>query len=358
MKKIEFEWPEFKKDRDRIRAYTFKYRNQSIADAFSEVYGLDLKQQDLSTEVVPCAELSVGDYVNARIISISKNHVDFDTSHTKTLLISNCNLYKYERFKHFIPLDEFKLKVISKTKNYATVDVLTPMIEDFIYPRVNAPWIQKDVRGALPILVKNLQLTRGGFTGKAVLPNVSEFVGEDYEVDAFIPGSQIVLNIAQNFEEFIGQDVWTFIINYTDRGNGQMSLICSAKEYLKYLGEMNMIQLFKDWTEDNDAWKKANETTLTGYVTGTMGNPKKLDGSTQCAVFIEVPMLNITGMVSVPKDEIYNYRTGMELNVQLDGFEEPTRYNPTTQQLQHLDPYVIEDNKIKKCNIKPILKLV
>ena len=54
--------------------------------------------------------------------------------------------------------------------------------------------------------VKDLQWTKGGFTGKAVLPNVSDFVGEDYTVDVFIPGSQIVLNITDNFEQFIGKE--------------------------------------------------------------------------------------------------------------------------------------------------------
>lgn len=359
MKKTNFEWPEFNRDRDRISAYSSKFQNKSIVEAFAEVYGLNLKNVNADApENIPPMELAIGDFVRARIINISKNRVDFDSSRTKSLLISNSNLYKYEKFKHFIPTDELKLKVVNKVRDRVTVDILAPMIEDFIYPRVKDPWIQKDVRGAQPILVKNLQLTRGGFIGKAVLPNVSEFVGEDYEVDAFIPGSQIVLNIAQDFEAFVGQDVEAFVINYMPRGD-KMSLVCSVKEYLKYLGEMNMIKFFKDWTEDNDAWKEIKWVwTFDGYVTGTTSAAKKFDANKRSGVFIEIPELYITGMVNMDESELKNYQAGDKVRVRFDDFEEITKYNPITQQLQHIEPYIIEDNKIKKCNIKPILKLV
>ena len=62
-----------------------------------------------------------------------------------------------------------------------------------------------------------------------------------------------------------------------------MSLICSVKEYLKYRGELIMIQMFKDWTEDNDEWKKMNEITFEGRVTGTTNVTKKYD-FTDCAI--------------------------------------------------------------------------
>lgn len=358
MKKTNFEWPKFNRDRDRINAYSTKFQNKSIVEAFSEVYGLKLKNIDANApENIPPMELAIGDFVRARIMNISKNRVEFDSSRTKSLLISNCNLYKYNKFKHFIPTDELKLKVVNKVRDRVTVDVLAPMVEDFINPRVKDPWIQKDVRGAQPILVKNLQLTRGGFIGKAVLPNVSEFVGEDYEVDAFIPGSQIVLNIAQDFEAFVGQDVEAFVINYMPRGD-KMSLVCSAKEYLKYIGEMYMIQFFKDWTEDNNAWKELKGMSFIGYVTGTTSVAKKFDANKRSGVFIEIPELNITGMVNMDDEELSNYSAGDKVLVRFDGFEEAMKYNSITQQVQHIEPYVIEDNKIKKFNIKPILKLV
>ena len=137
-----------------------------------------------------------------------------------------------------------------------------------------------------------------------------------------------------------------------------MSLVCSVKEYLKYIGEMYMIQFFKDWTEDNNAWKELKGMNFIGYVTGTTSAAKKFDANKRSGVFIEIPELNITGMVNMDDSELKNYQAGDEVRVRFDDFEEITKYNPITQQLQHIEPYIIEDNKIKKCNIKPILKLV
>ena len=138
----------------------------------------------------------------------------------------------------------------------------------------------------------------------------------------------------------------------------KMSLICSVKEYLKYRGELIMIQMFKDWTEDNDEWKKMNEITFEGRVTGTTNVTKKYDANKRSGVFIEIPELNITGMVNMDDEELSNYSAGDKVLVRFDGFEEAMKYNSITQQVQHIEPYVIEDNKIKKFNIKPILKLV
>ena len=63
-------------------------------------------------------------------------------------------------------------------------------------------------------------------------------------------------------------------------------------------------------------------------------------------------------MVNVDPSEINNYKSGQAVNVKINGFEETMRYNPAAQQMQHVEPYVIEDGKIKRCNLKPILEFV
>jgi hypothetical protein len=52
-----------------------------------------------------------------------------------------------------------------------------------------------------------LKLSNGGFIGKALVPAVSDFIGEPYYVDAFIPGSQIVLNIESDFSRWMVQQL-------------------------------------------------------------------------------------------------------------------------------------------------------
>lgn len=354
MKKTEpMEWPKFKRERDRIRYNSNRYKDVPISDAFADAYNLKINSVSKLVEDTP-KDLRVGDVVKARILSIEKNRVEFDTTNLKANLTSSANLYKYERFKKFLPLEPIDVRVTNIVRDRVVVDPFVIPLERFINPRVEEPWIQKDMENAKPIKVKNLQLSRGGFIGQAVIPTVSEFVGEDYTVEAFIPGSQIVLNIADNFEQFIGKDVDAFIVNYIPKPgvDGKMSLICSAKEYIKFQGEQMMIEAFKAWTESNEEWTKIEESRYEGVVTGIINSSKK------CGVFVEIPELNITGMVSTKPEELVNYKPKDHVTVKLVGFEEELYFNQSAQQYQHVDPYIITNGALEKCNLKPILNLV
>lgn len=353
----DFYWPEFNSDSKRIKLCSKIYKDMTITEAFAEYYNLTLKPMPEAVNQVP-KDLRVGDIIPVRIRSIEKGRVVFDAGNIKTNIQSGVNLYRYEKLRHFLPMDELKATVTRVDKDKAVVDPLTPMISDWINPILKDPTIQKVIPNqetgakATTIKVKDLQLTKGGFTGKAVIPSVSEFVGEDYVVDAFIPGSQIVLNITDNFEKFVGQTVDTFIMNYmTKPGNrNETSLVCSAKEVIKFCGELNMIDLFKAWCEDNGVWKTVADMKFEGKVTGVINSAKK------CGVFIEIPELSITGMVSTKPEELVNYKPHMSVPVKITGFDEETYFDYAAQQVQHVIPYEIEDGILKKCNLKPILQ--
>lgn len=352
----EFEWPEFGCDRTRIKAYSNRYKNMSVTEAFEACYNLTLNPSNETVNMIP-KDLRVGDYIKTRILSISKNKVLFDAVNLKKELHSSVNLYRYEKFKHFLPMDEIDAVVRRVDKDKVVIDPLTPMVENWMNPILKNPGIQRVIPtendGPKPIKVTNLQLTRGGFTGKAVIPTASEFVGEDYTVDAFIPGSQIVLNITDNFEQFNGQSVWAFVVNYMQKpGSKEMSLVCSAKEYIKFIGECNMVTLFNSWCEESDLWKANEAKVYDGKVTGVINTAKK------CGVFVEIPELSITGMVQAKPEELVNYKPHQAVPVKLTGFDEDTFYDPFIKQVQHAVPYEIEDGRLKKCNIKPVLQFV
>lgn len=355
----DFEWPEFNTDGKRIKAYSQRYKDMTIAEAFNSRYNLNLTNVSETTNEVP-RELNIGDIISARILSIDKSKVVFDAGNLKTNVQSNINLYKYDKFKNDIPANKLKVKVTNVQADRVVVDPIVPLLDDFLVPILNDPTIQKKST-VLPgggynidvVKVKNLQLTRGGFMGKAVIPNVSEFVGDEYTVDAFIPGSQIVLNITDNFEKFVGKDVYAFILNYIPKpGNSGMSLICSVKEVLKYIGELNMIQLFNEWCDETEYWKNQVSNSYLGKVTGIINSSKK------CGVFVEIPELNITGMVATKPEELVDYKPHMDVRVKITGFEEELFFNAAAQQMQHVEPYTIEDGILKKCSLKPILELV
>jgi ribosomal protein S1 len=167
------------------------------------------------------------------------------------------------------------------TKDNVVVDPIAPIVNDYLDPILANKNVQKVIGNPMSVRVKDLQLTRGGFTGKAVLPTVSKFVGEDYTVDVFIPGSQIVLNITDDFEQFVGKEVDAFIINYmTKPGSNALSLIASAKELIKFRGECKLIELFNSWCEESDLWKAFSAYPIDGRITGVINSSKK------CGVFV------------------------------------------------------------------------
>jgi ribosomal protein S1 len=344
-----FVWPEFSSDSKRIKAYSKRYKELSIVEAFEKAYDMSIGKVKSLVNDVP-SEIKVGDELMFRIQSITKNHIEFDTANHKSQIVSCVNLHKYNRFKHNLPLDPVKVHVMSVTKDKVVVDSLAPVINDYLTPILENKNVQKVIGKPMSVRVKNLQLTKGGFTGKAVLPTVSEFVGEEYTVDVFIPGSQIVLNITDNFEKFVGGEVDAFIINYmTKPGSNALSLIASAKELIKFRGECKLIELFNAWCEDSQLWKTFSQTSVEGRVTGV------INSSNKCGVFVEIPSLDMTGLVPVDADKLVNYKVNSTVNVKITDFDEEKKFNPITKQMEHVEPYIIEDGCLVRCNIKPVL---
>lgn len=347
-----FEWPEFKSDMDRIKIYSNRYKDTSIAEAFEDVYGVKLTKNE-EAELVPQTH-KVGDLIKVRINHISKNNITFDGISFKTDVVSNTNLYRYDKFKHYLPLDPIEVKVTDVRKDRIVVDPISPVLDGWLRPVLRDIKGQRIVNEPRTIKVKDLRLTNGGFTGKAVVPSLSEFVGEEYTIDAFIPGSQIVLNITDNFEQFVGTTVDAFVTNYIPKP-GQpktMSLICSRKEYLKFCGELNIIALFNDWCSDGPKWKEDTEAVREGVVTGVINSSKN------CGVFVEIPDLKTTGMVRASADQLVNYKPHDKVKVRLTNFEENLVWNSLTGQMEHGDPYVIDEGVLRKCNIKPVFTFV
>lgn len=350
----DFEWPSYRDESSRILENSIKYRNSSIAEAFSEVYGIKVKKNKKKNEfeVSEYCDIKVGDIIPLRIKSIDKKNVHFYTDEFKEEIVCAVNLYQYKKFKEVIPAKPVDCKVISRTENTITVDPLAPLYDRWLNDKINninKQWNMKEDRS---ILVKDLKLTRGGYFGAVPIDTVSEFVGQDVCVRGFIPGSHIVLNIESDFEKWNGKSVRAFITNYIDdKHSDRMSLICSAKEYQSFLGDKNKIDIFKEYVAKTPEWNKEKEKVYDGIITGVLNSSKK------CGVFVEIPELHITTFVYQKADKLVNYKRGSNCKVQWDHFDEPVKYNEIGQ-LQHLNPYVIDNDILKKCYIKAVFKFV
>lgn len=348
----DFNWPAFNSEVQRVKYFSNKYRNAEISDAFADAYNISIGQVTEAANFVQ-GEIKIGDELKLNVLSINKNNVKFDAGNYNAQITSCVNLHKYERFKHNIPSEPIRALVMAINKDNITVDPLAPVINDYLNPILRDTNSQKVIGNPRTIRVKDLRLVKGGFSGKAVLKPVSEFVGEEYTVDVFIPGSQIVLNITDNFEQFVGKEVDVFIINYAEKaGATALSLIASAKEVIKFEGECKLIKLFNSWCEESEYWNSTKNMVYDGRVTGVINSSKK------CGVFVEIPGLSMTGLVQTKPEEIVNYKIGSDVQVKLTDFDEERKFNAITKQLEHVEPYIIENGCLIKCNLKPVLEFV
>lgn len=345
---FEYQWPEFKNDKERIKYYSRLAREgQSISKLMC---GIEPEKDWVEPEL-PITPVVGGFYKAVLTKQGNKLTIDGISAKEQIVVKNNFNRYQNMNVTNY-PVD---VKVVSIDKVHQTVyiDVLQAMFESWISEIIKDKSIQYNITNPQIVTVHNLKLANGGFIGKAEVPSISQLIGEPYYVDAFIPGSQIVLNIENDFEKWNGKSVDTFIAGYTTKPGSvnQMSLICSRKALLNFSGNLTKIELYKDYCDDGKKWETFTKSTFAGIVTGVINSSKK------CGVFVELPMFNITGMVNLEPERLVDFKAGEQINVRITDFEKMLEYNPTNDSLEHLEPYRIENNCLKSCILKPVLEL-
>ena len=343
---MEIEWPEFKTEKERIRAYSKRYANVSISEAMCGI-----KEETIKIPQLPVTPVVNGIY-KARITK----HGDYVSVHglsAKEQVICRNNLKRYTNMEMSDREIDVKVVAIDKLRQTITIDVLQPLFENWINSIMEDKTIQYNVKAPKVVSVSNLRLGNGGFIGKAEIPAISEFIGEPYYVDAFIPGSQIVLNIESDFNRWNGATVDTFVAGYTTRPDSvnQMSLICSRKALLNFSGNLTKIELYGDYCTQGKKWKSFTKSSFVGTVTGVINSSKK------CGVFVELPLFNITGMINMEPERLVEFKAGDEVSVRITDFEQMLEYDPSTGNMVHQEPYKIENGCLKSCILKPVLEL-
>ena len=358
MSQKNFEWSDYCSDTQRIKKNSAKYKDVDIREAFQMEYGIKIKKSRKKDAGQMYYDVQPGDIIPLKITYIDKKTVTFDQSLFKENLVSAVNLFQYKRFKKNTPKETVNCKVISKTSDKIVVDPLAPMFDQWLDEKLSNIANQYNLKKDCSVEVRNLNLIRGGFSGDIRVDNVSDFCGQDVMLKAFIPGSQIVLNIESDFERWNGKSVKAFVTNYmksttmTGPAKDRMSLICSAKEYLKFLGDQTKMSFFNEYCLESEKWNEIKNTVFEGIVTGIINSSKKQ------GVFVEIPKINITGMIEMPSNKLNYYHPGQEVSVMLDRIEEPIVWNQEFEQMQHKPAFIIEDDILKKCNLRFIFKLV
>lgn len=343
---LDIEWPEFKTEKERIRAYSKRYANVSISEAMCGI-----KEETINIPQLPVTPVVNGIY-KARITKHG-NYVSVHGLSAKEQVICRNNLKRYTNMEMTDREIDVKVVAIDKLRQTITIDVLQPLFENWINSIMEDKTIQYNVKAPKIVSVSNLRLGNGGFIGKAEIQAISEFIGEPYYVDAFIPGSQIVLNIENDFNRWNGATVDTFVAGYTTRPDSvnQMSLICSRKALLNFSGNLTKIELYGDYCSQGKKWKSFTKSSFVGTVTGVINSSKK------CGVFVELPLFNITGMINMEPERLVEFKAGDEVSVRITDFEQMLEYDPSTGNMVHQEPYKIENGCLKSCILKPVLEL-
>lgn len=350
----DFEWPASSAENKRIKATTHNCRNYTIEQAFAAEYGMKMSHDCIRSlqgmdGQHECRTLKPGDVVTLKVLDINKKGVVFDQNAYKQTIVSTINLYQYPNFRNFLPKEPLRCKVMSVDLEKIYVDPFQPMIEDFIKDVQSTINLQANVKKPIVTKVTGLRHMRAGYVGNIRIPSISELCGKDMYMQAFVPGSQITLNIEDDFEKWDGKDIDTFITNLSVRpGTTNVTVACSAKEYLRFLGNLNIIQFFKDYCEDNKKWQALIAKTFDGNITGICNTRSKT------GVFVEIPSLGITGMVPVEAEKINTYKPG-PTKVRISDFDEAMKFNKEIGQMQHLEPWKIEDDILKRINVKCVL---
>ena len=343
---LDIEWPEFKTEKERIRVYSKRYANVSISEAMCGI-----KEETINIPQLPVTPV-VNGICKARITKHG-NYVSVHGLSAKEQVICRNNLKRYTNMEMTDREIDVKVVAIDKLRQTITIDVLQPLFENWINSIMEDKTIQYNVKAPKIVSVSNLRLGNGGFIGKAEIPAISEFIGEPYYVDAFIPGSQIVLNIENDFERWNGATVDTFVAGYTTHPDSvnQMSLICSRKALLNFSGNLTKIELYGDYCTQGKKWKAFTKSSFIGTVTGVINSSKK------CGVFVELPLFNITGMINMEPERLVEFKAGDEVSVRITDFEQMLEYDPSTGNMVHQEPYKIENGCLKSCILKPVLEL-
>lgn len=349
-----FDWPISSNELQRIQKTSHHLRGKTLAESFASVYGehkvFGAKENTERLQSINCKELKPGDVVELRILSIDKKGVTFEQDAYKETIVSTVNLYQYPNFKQFLPKDPIKVKVMSKDLNKVYVDPFQPMMDDFVDKITKRINIQANMNKPITTRVTGLRHMRSGYIGNIRIDNISDFCGKDMYMQAFIPGSQITLNIESNFEKWDGKDVDTFVTNLAVKpGTTDITIACSAKEYLRFLGNLNIIRMFKDYTENNESWKNQKNVIHDGNITGICRSQNKT------GVFVEIPSIGITGMVPVAKEVLTGYHPG-PCKVKIVGFDELVRFNREVGQMQHVEPWKMDGDILRKVNVKCTLE--
>lgn len=340
-------FPLFNSDKDRLKYMRDNYSKMSLDKAFSMYYETELnkKQKRALLQATNVITLEKGKIVTASVTKFSKEGLEFIIPGVKEEIVSKENLLQYkENIDEYLMTHNNKLSI--EIRDFKQGKWIVSVMNAYYRLWMNS--IEKAIKDEAGIQVHIDELTKGGYICSTPVTQLQELTGKEFGCTCFLPGSQIVLNIEHDFEQWVGQDVIVCPQKFGKfrRELGapmEDSIICSRKRALQITGMVNLYNLYNTYQlhQKFTSEQGSKDIILPCTVTGIINSNNKT------GVFFEVNDQQITGMLPTDADELINYMPGEVYNLVLAGFDVQ----------EGKEPFVIKDNKIKKCHIRPVFKL-
>lgn len=334
----------FKNDKERIKYMKAHYGNMSLAKSFAIFYGEEISPEIKSNKNINSViNITIGELYSAEVEEFDSNGIVFKIPGVKEEVISK------ETFSDCRDaIDNYLLnhnnKLLIEVREKKNGKYYVSVINAYYRAWQNA--IEKAITQENGINVHIDSLTRGGYLCHTSIWTLNELTGKNYTSSVFIPGSHIVLNIENDFERWLDKDViivpQKFAKYRSAPGQIENSIVGSRKRTLQIEGTVNLHNIWmKQTLAEKNPTVKYEPETFDGVVTGII-NSNKITG-----VFIELSDQYITGLLPVSEAQLLNYKPGDPLKVQIDKFEVK----------DGKEPWVIKNNKIVKCSVRPVFKL-
>lgn len=338
------DFPYFCNEHDRLKYMKDNYSKLDIDKAFSIYYDEKISNttKKLCKTIGKVITLEVGKIVEATVTKMNKNGIEFYIPGVKEEIISKENLTEVEDALS-IYLLKHNNKVSIEVREFKHGSWRVSVMN--AYYRIWKNAIDNVIKNEDGINVHVNSLTKGGYICTTPIWTLQELTGKKYEATVFVPGSQIVLNVENDFEKWLDKDLIVVPQNFGKfrKASGaplEDSIVASRKRCLQKIGITNLYELYQKHLLASKFNNEDSTMTFDAKVTGIINSNNKT------GIFVEIEDKSVVGMVPVTSDELLDYVPGQSVKVAIEKFEVA----------EDKEPFVIKNNKIIKCYTKPIFK--
>ena len=339
------DFPYFNNEKERLRYMKDNYSDFTLSESFAKYLNLPLKDAKKLPQVsdIDVALIQIGRIVRVKVSRIEDGKVFVDSSGFKETFFVNDNLLSHEtHFKHYLIDHDNEIDVM--IKSIKGDDVICSIKDAYI--RKWEEEVDDAIRTQKAVSVHIDKLFKSGYICSMLVHTLYEVFGVEKREQVFIPGSLIVVNIERDFNRWVGQDVLAIPQNVTTfKENSESrpvrSIVCSRKAALIQQSWVNLYNIFNR-SKLADKFGDDSYGTFIGEISG------KLHNNVKTGLFIELDNEYITGLYTCDEETYNKYEIGDKVTVKITEFEKKEGVK---------DEFTIRNNRIVKCNIRPILEI-